>query len=467
MTYSSTYSPGSDRASHYQPSHHQPSVLELARQGNFRAIAYWLNSIFSPQGIHIQTEAIRSGCLKIRVNLQPTHPSTHSKGARQRLVRHICYRLWTLNSAEIREVRVLGRIAGQRDILWRQSVRIGTTTTPGINRLRKSTQRSKTAAQKRFQLVRSFFLNRVALAGFIFCYWLMYLNSTGQQAAEQPTIAATSPQTQAQTTGEAEPDTQQTAQPAVSQAPQPQNLTFSIPRAFQGQIISEVTPPAGAEKVIALTFDDGPWKTTTEQVLDILKQNNIKATFYMVGQAVQAHPEIAKKVVEEGHAIGNHTWRHIMEDMDELTAAEEMGNAARLIYQTTGVRTALMRPPGGNLTGSLVPYSQKKGYSVNLWSADSSDYYLSTPLIIDNVLSNARSGGIVLLHDGGGDRSQTVEALPQIISSLQKQGYKFVTMPELLQLQAQWQTMTTPTPIKEVPVTPTVQPVPDSSTITN
>jgi len=72
----------------------------------------------------------------------------------------------------------------------------------------------------------------------------------------------------------------------------------------------------------------------------------------------------------------------------------------------------------------------------------------------------------VLMHDGGGDRSQTVAALPQIISSLQKQGYKFVTVPELMQLQAKWQAMTTPTPIKEVPVTPTVQPVPDSSPTT-
>lgn len=445
-TYSSTDSPGKSSAENYQPSQYQPSVLELAQRGNHRAIAHWLNSILVSQGIHVQAEAPRAGYLKIMVNLQQTSRSARSPKARQRLVRHICYRLWTLNSAEIREVRILGRIAGQRDILWRQSVRLSVTTTPGINRLRKPRQAAKTAAQKRFQLLRSFLMNRFALAGFIFCYWLMYLDATGHQV-EQPTIAATPTQPQTE-----EP---QAATPALALAPpQPQSLDFAVPRQFSGQIIHEATPPAGAEKVIALTFDDGPWENTTEQVLDILKQNSIKATFYMVGQAVQAHPEIAKKVAEAGHAIGNHTWRHPMNDMDELTAAEEMGNAARLIYQTTGVRTALMRPPGGNLTGSLVPYSQKKGYSINLWSADSSDYYVSTPLIIDNVLANAKPGGIVLMHDGGGDRSQTVAALPQIILSLQKQGYKFVTVPELMQLQARWQAMTTPTPIKEVPVTP-------------
>ncbi|PZV17624.1 MAG: hypothetical protein DCF22_03150 [Leptolyngbya sp.] len=446
MAYSSTYSPGKSSLGKYQPSHHPPSVLELAQRGNFRAIAHWLNSILVSQGIHVQAEAPRAGCLKIMVNLQPTSRLSRSTSARQRLVRHICYRLWTLNSTEIREVRILGRMAGQRDILWRQSVRLSAITTPGINRLRKPSQGAKTAAQKRFQLLRSFLMNRFALAGFIFCYWLMYLDATGHQV-DQPTIAATP--TQPQTTEV------QSAKSAIAAAPQkPQNLDFSVLRQFSGQIISEATPPVGADKVIALTFDDGPWETTTEQVLSILQQNNIKATFYMVGQAVQEHPEIAKKVAEAGHAIGNHTWRHLMDDMDELTAAEEMGNAARLIYQATGVRTALMRPPGGNLTGSLVPYSQKKGYSINLWSADSSDYYMSTPLIIDNVLANAKSGGVVLMHDGGGDRSQTVAALPQIISSLQKQGYKFVTVPELMQLQAKWQAMTTPTPIKEVPVTP-------------
>ena len=442
-TYSSTDLPGN-----YQPSQYQPSVLELAQRGNFRAIAHWLNSILVSQGIHVQAEAPRAGCLKIMVNLQQTSRSARSPKARQRLVRHICYRLWTLNSAEIREVRILGRMAGQRDILWRQSVRLSATATPGINRLRKARQAAKSPAQKRFQLLRSFLVNRFALAGFIFCYWLMYLDATGHQV-DQPTIAATPTQPTTE-----EP---QAATPAI--APQkPQNLDFAVPRQFSGQIIHEATPPAGAEKVIALTFDDGPWENTTEQVLSILKQNNIQATFYMVGQAVQEHPEIAKQVAEAGHAIGNHTWRHLMNDMDELAAAEEMGNAARLIYQATGVRTALMRPPGGNMTGSLVPYAQKKGYSINIWSADSSDYYLSTPLIIDNVLSNAKSGGIVLMHDGGGDRSQTVEALPQIISSLQKQGYKFVTVPELMQLQAKWQAMPTPTPIKEVPVTPVAQP---------
>lgn len=435
----------------YSETYHQPSLLDLARQGNFRAIAYWINSILGPKGVYIQTEATRSGTLKIIVNFQRSSDREMCMKARHHLVRHICYRLWTLNSAEIRDVRIMARVAGQKDVLWRQSVRI---TTPSQGHPKASpdhpnsaarngavrshrAHRASSAGQERFQLLRSFLFNRIALAGFLLCYWMFYLEATGQQTAEQPSIAATSPKDpEPSPSSTASP--QQTATPVAQETQLPQNLTFTVPPQLQGQVVYQATPPAGAEKVIALTFDDGPWTTTTEQILDILKQNNVKATFYWVGQAIQENPDIAKKVVAAGHAIGNHTWRHLMEDLDEPTAVQELSNTAKLIYQATGVRTHLMRPPGGNLGGELVNYAKKKGYLVTMWSADTSDYYVSTPLIIDNALRDATPGGIVLLHDGGGDRAQTVEALPQIISSLRRQGYKFVTVPELMQMQSHW-----------------------------
>jgi peptidoglycan/xylan/chitin deacetylase (PgdA/CDA1 family) len=278
-------------------------------------------------------------------------------------------------------------------------------------------------------------VNRLALAGFIFCYWILYLEATGYQFGEQPTVAATPAQELTQST---KAEVQKQAKTTIAHAPTQPKINFTVPPQFQGQVVYEATPPANAPKVVALTFDDGPWATTTDQILDILQKNNIKATFYWVGKALQENGEIAKKVVAQGHAIGNHTWQHLMDNMDELTAAEELGNNAKLIYQTTGVRTALMRPPGGNLGGELVNYAKKQGYMPTMWSADSSDYLVSTPLIIDNVLSNTKPGGIVLMHDGGGDRSPTVEALPQIITSLQRQGYQFVTVPELMNMQAQW-----------------------------
>lgn len=455
----------------YSPSYYQPSVLELARQGNYQAIGYWLNSILAPQGIHVQTDTGRSGCLMMMVNFpRKTHPQACVK-ARQRLVRHICYRLWTLNSKAIHEVRIMARVTGQRDVIWRQSVRIRAIANPP-QRLQRQTaipqKRAKSAhrPQDRFQLLRSFLLHRIAIVGFLFCYWVIYLETTGQQSAEQPSVAAT---TQAQVQNAQPVSGSEKTTIAHSRTP-PQSMVFTVPPQFQGQIVHEATPPATAEKVVALTFDDGPWKQTTEQILDILKQNNIKSTFYLVGQAIQENPTIARKVFEEGHAIGNHTWQHIMDDMDAATAARELGNAARLIYEATGgVRTYLMRPPGGNLTGELANYAKQQGYMVNMWSADSHDYLVSAPLIVDNVLSNVKPGGIVLMHDGGGDRTATVEALPQIISALRSQGYKFVTVPELMELQAKWmaEKPMTPVPNSTVDTVPTSEPAPATLSPTN
>lgn len=222
----------------------------------------------------------------------------------------------------------------------------------------------------------------------------MYLEATGHQAAEQPSVAATLTQEQVQPTPA--PDSRQGQEKtAIAHSRRPQDLVFTVPSQFQGQVIHEATPPAGAEKVVALTFDDGPWENTTEQILNILKQNSIKSTFYFVGQAIQANPHLAKKVVEDGHAIGNHTWQHLMENMDAATAAQELGNNARLIYEATGgVRTYLMRPPGGNLEGDLANYAKQQGYLVTMWSADSHDYYVSAPLIVDNVLSQVKPGAL-------------------------------------------------------------------------
>lgn len=448
----------------YSETYHQPSLLDLARQGNFRAIAYWINSILGPKGVYIQTESTRSGTLKIMVNFQRSSDREMCMSARHHLVRHICYRLWTLNSSEIRDVRIMARVSGQKDILWRQSVRIttpaqarpkpssahpngvvrpdGTARPNGVAHPHRATRpqgaaRATSAGQERFQLLRSFLFNRLALAGFLLCYWMFYLEATGHQRAEQPSIAATSPKDVEQSPSPAA-SPQQSATPVAQEVQVPQNPTFTVPPELQSQVVYQATPPAGAEKVIALTFDDGPWTSTTDQILNILKQNNIKGTFFWVGQALQENPEVAKRVVAAGHAIGNHTWDHMMDDMDETTAVQELSNTAKLIYQTTGARTYLMRPPGGNLGGELANYAKKKGYMVTMWSADTSDYYVSTPLIIDNALRDAKPGGIILMHDGGGDRTQTVEALPQIISSLRRQGYKFVTVPELMAMQAKW-----------------------------
>ncbi|MEH2089194.1 MAG: polysaccharide deacetylase family protein [Nostoc sp.] len=214
-----------------------------------------------------------------------------------------------------------------------------------------------------------------------------------------------------------------------------ENPTFTVPDEFQGKTVYKVQP-SNNEKVIALSIDDGPWPKTTLEMLDILKQNDVKATFFWVGQALQANPDLAKREVAEGHAIGNHTWHHWYRRMDEATTKSEIDRTADLIYKTTGVKTSLFRPPGGFLNNGLAAYAKSQKDAVIMWSLTSADTdpHAKPQAFVNNVLKGAKPGFIVLMHDGGGDRHRTVEALPQIISGLKQQGYQFVTIPELLKM---------------------------------
>jgi len=238
--------------------------------------------------------------------------------------------------------------------------------------------------------------------------------------------------------------TQQAFIPSTTQRLQPEK-TFSITHNFQGKIIRKVNIK-NPKKVIALTFDDGPWPNTTSKILAILKEKNIKATFFMIGQNLKNFPQLGQQVVADGHAIGNHTWHHWHRQMNEFTAAREIDDTAALLYKTTGVKTSLFRPPNGFLSNGLADYARKQNDVVVLWSIDSGDWHkrgVSVEGLVNHVLQKAKPGAIVLMHDGSGVstvghvsslRSLTVEALPKIIDELKKQNYEFVSVPELLQM---------------------------------
>ncbi|NMG05750.1 polysaccharide deacetylase family protein [Brasilonema sp. UFV-L1] len=221
------------------------------------------------------------------------------------------------------------------------------------------------------------------------------------------------------------------------QEAQTKGFSYNIPSRFQGAVIQSAKLTKG-EKVIALTFDDGPWAGSTAEVLDILKKNNIKATFFVVGRMLKTYPELGKRIVAEGHVIGNHTWHHWYHYFNPQAAAFEIDSTTDLIYELTGAKTTLFRPPGGMMHNGLVSYAKNRSYSVIMWSADSVDYSRpAVPRLIKNVMRDSKPGGIVLMHDGGGNRSRTVQALPQIISNFRKQGYRFVTIPELFEIENQ------------------------------
>ncbi len=219
----------------------------------------------------------------------------------------------------------------------------------------------------------------------------------------------------------------------LMEAEKAKRLNPPVPAQFTAKTINDI-PLSSGEKVIALTFDDGPWPKTTNEILYILNKNNIKATFFFIGRNVQSFPDLAKLVAEHGHAVGNHSWSHPYHQHSTATAAQQIDRTTELIYKLTGIKTTMFRPPGGYLTNGLVAYAHSKNYVNVMWSADSMDYAVSSSTLLRNVMNQSSPGGIVLMHDGGGNRMGTVNALPEMINQLRQQGYKFVTVPELMEM---------------------------------
>ena len=188
------------------------------------------------------------------------------------------------------------------------------------------------------------------------------------------------------------------------------------------------------EKMIALTFDDGPHPRYTEQILGILDKYGVKATFFFVGQNVEYYPDTALKVVKAGHEIGNHTYDHNrVEKMSQDDVLYEMTRCDDMIYSLDEYQTVLFRPPEGAFGKAVENSASALGYSVILWSIDTRDWAHSSPQeIYENVTKNIDGGDIILMHDYVSYNSPTPQALELIIPELQRQGYKFVTVSELI-----------------------------------
>lgn len=203
----------------------------------------------------------------------------------------------------------------------------------------------------------------------------------------------------------------------------------------RGDIVWEVPTTF---KIIALTFDDGPDPEYTPEILDILKKNQAKATFFLIGQHMEEYPEIVKREVEEGHEIENHTFSHIvLQQMTNESFMNDINRADQLIqkYQPSSVK--MFRPPGGglNLNETVIDSLRKEHFEIVLWTwhQDTEDWKRpGVGRIVNTVTKNAKNGDIIILHDAGGDRSQTVAALKQFIPQLKARGYQFVTVKELL-----------------------------------
>jgi peptidoglycan/xylan/chitin deacetylase (PgdA/CDA1 family) len=209
-----------------------------------------------------------------------------------------------------------------------------------------------------------------------------------------------------------------------------------------GQAFGPVVARVRADQpVVALTFDDGP-SPYTAQVLDILARYQVQATFFVIGMNVEKYPDLVRRIVSEGHAIGNHTYSHPLLGPVESPSRfqRELDRADLAIQAATGVRTRLFRPPRGLRSPWMMHLARSSGYQVVTWSVSPDDWrHPPSAVIAERVLDRVRPGAIVLLHDGletmaSPPQENTVAALPAILEGLQKRGYRFVTVPELIEM---------------------------------
>lgn len=182
------------------------------------------------------------------------------------------------------------------------------------------------------------------------------------------------------------------------------------------------------EKRVAITFDDGPHETYTEMLLQGLRERNVKATFFLVGENITGHEDIVKEMYEDGHLIGNHTYSHvILNKVSEDTALYEINRTNELIEKVTGVRTAYIRPPYGGWDESML-------YEVDMqpvfWNIDPQDWNTANvAAVVNSVVMNVNDGDIILMHD---IFLSSVTASLEIIDILKSQGFIFVTVDEIL-----------------------------------
>lgn len=247
--------------------------------------------------------------------------------------------------------------------------------------------------------------------------------------APSPDSATAASSTAASAAGPTEPPS---TAPTGSTTPTLSSTTAGGASAAGAAASRPPTYPATA-KVVALTFDDGPNPRYTPQILRILETQHVRATFFMVGQMVNAHGAAAKAVAADGMLIGNHSEGH--KDMTRMKDAQvtyELEDAQTNIERVTGVTPRYFRFPFGSITPRVRRVAERLGLKVVGWGLDSGDWERpSTASIVSRVARNAKPGTIVLMHDGGGDRSRTVAALAPVIRALRAKGYTFVTVDQL------------------------------------
>ncbi len=204
-------------------------------------------------------------------------------------------------------------------------------------------------------------------------------------------------------------------------------------------------PPAGArltynsiktdQKVVAMTFDDGPHPSNTPRLLKILRDRNIKATFYLVGKNAKAYPSIVRQIISEGHEIGNHTWTHgSLTSMSDEQIRRELKMSSDAVFEATGHRPQTIRPPYGAINQRVKELMFREfGYPTIMWSVDPQDWRKpGVSVVTSRIVNAAHPGAILLAHD---IHAPTIDAMPATFDQLLAKGYRFVTVSQLMNIE--------------------------------
>lgn len=190
-----------------------------------------------------------------------------------------------------------------------------------------------------------------------------------------------------------------------------------------------------SEKMISLTFNDGPDDQVTPRVLDILNKHHVKASFFFTGSKLEQNPEVVKRAYHDGHLVLSHSWsQQQLISLSQQEIRKEIQMTEDKIFELIGERPSLIRPPAGYIDKNAVAVIKNKGYKIALWSIDTMDWtQTDKSSIVKNVTEHIRPGDIILMHCDS-TNTETVKALPEIITKLRQKGYQFVDLSEMLQI---------------------------------
>lgn len=185
-----------------------------------------------------------------------------------------------------------------------------------------------------------------------------------------------------------------------------------------------------SRREVALTFDDGPHPPFTQRLLDLLKQLDVTATFFLVGKKVDQAPGVVARMRREGHEVANHTYHHInLDKVSQAQVEEEIKLGNQAVKRACGITPTLFRPPGGHHGPQILEAAKKLGMTVILWTDDPADFAMPGVAVIQSrIMEDVSNGSDILLHDGV---EQTLEMLPDFIAVMRQQGYQFVKVSEM------------------------------------